>query len=174
MELSAGLLEVTGEQELERFLGNLLRAAGQVAGRVLSQPTGQALGGMLRSVARQALPTLGRSVGQWVGVGGDAGARLASQGGRLLGLELEGLSSEDREFEVARQFVRLAGAAAERAAAQGGPPEAVAQAALQAAAQRYAPGLLGSLRADNARPSGRSRRSGRWVRRGRTIVLIEI
>ncbi len=34
--------------------------------------------------------------------------KLASAAGRMFGLELEGLSVEDREFEVARRLVRFA------------------------------------------------------------------
>lgn len=37
------------------------------------------------------------------------GSNLASVAGSALGLELEGLSPEDREFEAAKQFVRFAG-----------------------------------------------------------------
>ena len=43
---------------------------------------------------------------------GDFGARAGSAVGSLLGLELEGLSAEDREFEVARQVGRYVASAA--------------------------------------------------------------
>jgi hypothetical protein len=110
MELASQLLEVTNEQELEQFLGGLLGRVGALAGRVLRSDTGQALQGILRQAAGQALPMIGRGIGGWIapGRGGDVGARLASQAGQFLGLELEGLSAEDREFETARQFVRFA------------------------------------------------------------------
>ena len=85
-------------------------------------------------------------------------------GGRRLGLELEGLSPEDQEFEVARRVVRLAGDAAVKAAAA--PPSApagkVVNKAIAAAAKKHAPGLAG--------PGGR--RSGRWIRRGRRIIVL--
>ena len=61
-------------------------------------------------------PGRGRAVGSWVSPGGgDLGSQLATQAGQLLGLELEGLSEEDREFEASRQLVRLASSAAEQA-----------------------------------------------------------
>jgi hypothetical protein len=172
IELASELLGITSEQELEQFLGNLVQSVGGAVGRFASSDTGRALGGILRGAARQALPVVGRAVGQWIqpGAGGDIGANIATQAGRLFGLELEGLSSEDREFEIARQFIRFAGAAAKHAAlAQpGAPPVDAARGAAAAAAQTYAPGLLPRLQ---GRGSGLWPRSGRWVRRGRTIVL---
>ena len=52
------------------------------------------------------------------------GSKLASAAGSMFGLELEGLSYEDQEFEVAKQVVRLGGAAANIAAQapQSAPP----------------------------------------------------
>jgi hypothetical protein len=177
MELATQLLEVQDEAELEQFLGGLLGQAASAAGRLLRSDTGRALVARLKGVAKKALPVIGRGVGQWAapGLGPEAGARLASQAGALLGLELEGLSGEDKEFEVARQLVRLAGAAAEEAALEPprAAPDATAEAAMAAAARRYAPGLL---RGGGSGPAGggRTGRTGRWVRRGRTIVVIDV
>jgi hypothetical protein len=168
MELASELLEVSNEQELEHFLGKLLSTASGAARSFASSPTGRQLGGILRQTAKRALPVLGRAAGEWVRPGGGAaGARLASAAGNLFGLELEGLSHEDREFEVARSFVRFATDAVRRAASAppAAPPDAVVNGAVAAAARRYAPGLLGR--------SGR-RRSGRWVRRGSSIVIYGI
>ena len=99
-----------------------------------------------------------------------AGRQAPSLAGQRLGLELEGLSDEDAQFEMARQFVRLGGAAAVRATA--GPanlaPMTAAQGAMLAASRRYAPGLV---------PQGRGAygtRTGRWYRRGRRIVLVGV
>jgi hypothetical protein len=73
-------------------------------------------------------------------------ARVLASGpaaGRMLGMELEGLSSEDREFETARQFMRFAGLAARRARqAARGDPRQLKKAALALAARRHAPGLM--------------------------------
>ena len=174
MELAAELLEVTSPRDLEQFLGDVFRAAGRAAGNVLRSDTGRALGGILKdslgSAARQALPVVGRAIGDTAGGFGDLGARAGSAVGSLLGLELEGLSAEDREFEVARQLVRFAGSAASQAAAAPPhvPPSAVARTAASRAAQAYAPGLLPRL---HGRSTQSWPRGGRWVRRGRTIVL---
>jgi len=193
MELAAELLEVSSEEELDRFLGKLIRRAGQAAGRFVRSPVGRALGGALKSVARTALPMAGRALGTFVGgpVGGMIGGQLASAAGRAFGLELEGLSAEDREFEVARRFVRFGGAAARRAAMTppSVPPQTAARTAITVAARRHAPGLLrtgiggagvagvaGPATATTvAGPAGYGyQRRGIWMRRGRKIVLLGV
>ncbi len=176
MELATELLEVSGEQELEQFLDNVLSSVQGAAGRFAQSDTGQAVGGILSDALKDAiaqmLPMAGQAIGQWIspGQGGDTGQRLGTAAGSLLGLELEGLSSEDREFEVARQLVRFASAAAQKAA--NAPPTvpapAAARTAVQQAARTYAPGLLPRLQGRSTRMWPRS---GRWVRRGRAIVL---
>lgn len=174
MELASELLELTSEQELEQFLSDVFRTVGQAAGNFMRSDTGQALGGILKdsvsSAAKQALPVLGRAIGDSAGGYGDIGARAGSAVGTLLGLELEGLSAEDREFETARQLVRFVGSAARQAAAAPPSlaPDAAARSAARQAAQIYAPGLLPRLQGRSTRLWPRS---GRWVRRGRTIVL---
>lgn len=176
MEFAAQLLEVTDESELDQFIGNLIKRAGHAAGKFVRSPVGQALGGVLRNAARKALPIAGRALGTYVGgpSGGAAGASIASQAGKLFGLELEGLSPEDQEFEVARQFVRFAGAAAKNAAqtAPQVPPQAAAKAAAVAAARQHAPGFLRG----NGRPlpHGAKKRQGQWVRRGRNIIIVNV
>jgi hypothetical protein len=176
MELAAGLLEVADEAELEQFLGNLIKRAGQVFGRVVRSPTGRALGGILKGAARQALPLVGGALGTAIGgpAGGALGGRLASAAGRMFGLELEGLSAEDQEFEVARHFVRFAGSAVQNAAQAppNMPPQEAAKAAAVAAAQQHAPGLLRATgAAANPMAMGR-RQGGRWIRRGRNIIIL--
>ena len=146
MELAAELLEVSNEAELEYFLGNLIKKAGRAVGGFVKGPIGQALGSALKSVAKKALPLAGAALGNMVvpGLGGMIGGKLASAAGNMFGLELEGLSPQDREFEVARRFVRLAGSAAQRAARtpQRVAPGRAARLAIAGAARRHAPGLL--------------------------------
>jgi len=171
IELATELLEVGSEYELEQFLGNLLSKVGGAVGNFVRSDTGRALGGILKNAAKQALPVLGRGIGQMIssGRGGDLGASAGRLAGQALGLELEGLSQEDREFETARQLVRLAAAAVRRATAvPTGDPMSVARRAFAGAARVYAPGLLQRL---PGRSSGIWPRGGRWIRRGRMIVL---
>ena len=176
MELAGALLEVQSEEELEQFLGNLIRRASSAVGAVVRSPVGQALGGILRNAARQALPVVGGAIGTAVAgpSGGRAGSQLATTAGRLFGLELEGLTQEDREYEVARRFVRFAGAAAANAgrAPATGAAQAIASSAAAAAARAHAPGLLSPSRADNGGAAVGRPRQGRWVRRGRHIVIL--
>ncbi len=176
MELAAELLEVSSEEELEQFLGDLIGSAQGALGRFVRSDTGRALGGLLKNslkdLTKQALPVVGRAIGQWVSPegGGEPGARIGTAAGSLLGLELEGLSGEDREFEVSRQLVRFTSSAVQHAAMAppGVPGPVAARAAVQRAARTYAPGLLPRLQGRSTRLWPRS---GRWVRRGRAIVL---
>ncbi|WP_454055918.1 hypothetical protein [Cupriavidus sp. Marseille-Q8015] len=68
--------------------------------------------------------------------------------GNALGLELEGLSNEDREFEVARRLVRIGRQAAGHLSTMPPqvPPMRAARAAFLRAARQVAPGLLPAMR----------------------------
>ncbi len=175
MELASELLTVTDEAELDQFLGKLMKRAG----RFMKSPVGRALGGILRTAAKQALPIVGKAAGGFFGgpVGAAIGGKLASAAGQAFGLELEGLSAEDAEFEVARNFVRFAGAAAAKAASAPPttPPPAAARVAAVAAAKRHAPGLLqAGVSAAGPPAGGVPGRTGRWVRRGRAIIVLGV
>jgi len=167
LELAAELLEVASEQEFENFLGSLISKAGKAIGGIVKGPVGKALGGVLKT----ALPIAGGALGTFFGgpIGTSIGSSLGSMAGKALGLELEGLSAEDREFEAARQFVRFAGEAVRNAleAPPNADPAAVAHAAAVDASQMHAPGFFGG------QPAWQSR-SGRWIRRGRKIVLFGV
>jgi hypothetical protein len=195
MELAAELLGVTNEAELNQFLGDLIKRGAQAVGGIIRSPVGQALGNYLKGAARQGLPMLGRAVGTYFGgpAGGQMGAQAASTAGKLFGLELEGLSQEDQEFEVARRIVRFGGAAASRAARSGpavSPQTAARRGAIQAA-QLHAPGLLRGKRPRPPRPgppvpirqsfhggyfpdngADIPVHTGRWIRRDPGIVIL--
>ncbi|MDP3668604.1 MAG: hypothetical protein Q8R69_02805 [Telluria sp.] len=175
MEFANELLNVGNEQELEQFLGDFIRKVGSVAGKVIRSPIGQAVGGVLKGVAKKALPLAGGALGGFFGgpLGAKIGSGLASAAGGALGLEAESFNGEDREFEGARQFVRLAADTVSKAAqAGGGDPRAIAQKAAMAAARQFAPGLLGRPNAGmGGQAGGASQRSGRWARQGNKIVL---
>jgi hypothetical protein len=115
LELAAELLEITSEEELDRFLGDVFKKVGGFVSGAVKSPVFKALGGVLKPIAKAALPIAGGALGTLVGgpAGGMIGSKLASAAGNLFGLELEGLSPEDREFEMAKGFVRLASGAAE-------------------------------------------------------------
>jgi uncharacterized protein (DUF697 family) len=151
MELAAELLEVSSDEELDQFIGGLVKSAG----KFVKSKTGRALGGVLKKVAKKALPVVGGLAGTALGtvvpglgnaIGGVAGTALGNMASNLFELELEGLSPEDQEYEVARRYVRFASEAVKQAAKapQSAPPDQVAKAAVIAAARKHAPGLLSS------------------------------
>jgi hypothetical protein len=166
MELAAELLSVGNEAELDQFLGKFIGKVIKVA-----KPFIKPLGNVLKGIAKKALSVGGGALGSFIpipGVGTAIGSALGSAAGKMFGLELEGMSQEDQEFEVARRFVRLAGDTARIAASAPvtANPKAVVNGALTAAAKRHAPGLLHKV-ADH--PIRRQR--GHWVRYGRKIIL---
>ena len=174
VQLASELLQVTNEAELDQFLGNFIKKVGSVAGRVIRSPIGQAVGGVLKGVAKKALPLAGGAIGGFFGgpLGAKIGSGLASAAGGALGLEAE-MEQEDREFEGARQFVRVAADTVQKAAAApaGANPRAAAQAAAVAATKKFAPALLGAAAGHmGGAVSGRGQ-TGRWLRRGTKIVL---
>ena len=178
MELAAELLGVSDEAELDQFLGNLIKKAGRAIGQFVRTPTGQALKGILKGAAKKYLPTVAGALGTAIGgpAGAVIGSQLASQAGRAFGLELEGLSPEDQEFEMAKGMVRFGAEAAKNAALtpSSASPQADAKAAAVEAAKQHAPGMLKPATPPPSwRPTmmGGSYRSGRWVRRGRKVIL---
>jgi hypothetical protein len=199
MELASQLLEVTDEAELDQFLGDLFKKASRAVGGFIRGPIGRQLGGMLKGLAKKALPIAGGALGSFVpGIGTAIGTAAGGAAANLFELELEGMSAEDQEFEIARHYVRLAGEAAQQAAQapQNEAPQEAAKQALITAAQQHAPGLLAQAgqqgtsygqqgaygqqgsqaqpgRSGQPGPAGQRRpRSGRWVRNGRTIVIL--
>lgn len=183
MELAAELLEISSEAELEQFLGGLIKKAGRAVGKFVKSPVGRQLGGLLKGAAKKALPMVGSAIGGYFGgsSGAKIGSRVASTAGRIFGLELEGLSLEDQEYETAKRFVQFAGSAAKKAAAAPptANPKAVAQSAMMAAARQLAPGLVagapvvtaGGAMTTACPACGGGAKSGRWVRRGNKIIL---
>ena len=152
MELATELLEVASEEELEQFIGKLIRGAAKAVGGVIRSPVGKFLGGALKSIAKTALPMAAGALGNLVlpGVGGAIGSKLGSMATNLFEVELEGLNEQEAELEVARRYVRFANAAARNAARApwDAPPRTVTRAALTSAAQRHAPGLVRGGRGD--------------------------
>jgi uncharacterized protein (DUF697 family) len=173
MELTAELLEVASEEELEEFLGNLFKGVAKGVGGLIRSPVGNALGSVLKGVAKKALPVVGAALGSMVapGVGTAVGSKLGSLAGGLFEMELEGMSQEQAEFEVARRVVRLAATSAAHAskAPPSAPSAKVARMAITQAARQHAPGLLrgtsagagGSAQRRQQRGSGQNARPRR-------------
>src|SRR5262245_4717408 len=179
MELAVELLGVTSEAELEQFLGNFFKKAWQGIKTIGSK--------VLRPLVKTVLPIAATAAGTFFG--GPAGGALAGKLGSLVSKALEaetaGVAPHDRDLEKCRQFVRLAGTAARAAALAppGADPIAVVKKALANVAQRRlsvgapgaAPSTAGS-RCSCGQPwnctCGKTGKNGRWIRRGRSIVII--
>ncbi len=160
LELATELLGVSNEMELEQFLGKLFKKVGKGVSNFAKSGVGKSLLGGLKTIAKKALPIAGGALGNFLvpGLGGAIGSKLGSAASNLFELELEGLSNEDREFEVARRFVRLATDATKKAttaARAGAPPKVAAASALKRAAANHAPGLLRKRRGFAGRGAGR-------------------
>jgi hypothetical protein len=183
MELAAELLGVSNEQELDQFIGKIFNKVKNAVGSFIPPEVRKSLGGLAKGLAKKVLPVAGAALGNLVvpGLGGMVGGQVANMAGQAFGLELEGLSAEDQEFEIARRYTRLISDAAQEAAniPPTVPPQAAAQQALSTSAEKHAPGLV-------AAPSGQSPmqaqrrqsqqanangRHGRWVRRGRVLII---
>ena len=175
MALAEELLSLSGEEELDQFLGKLFKKIGGGFKKVF-KPLGKILG----PIAKKLLPIAGGALGTFFGgpVGGALGGKLGSLASKLFEVDFESMDPEMQDFEVARRFVRLATSAAENAAAAppAADPVAAARSAVAAAAQVHAPGLLRRQGAGaSAGPcacGGHRRHTGRWIRRGRKIVIL--
>ena len=197
MELANELLEVTNEAELEQFLGGLIKKAAGAVSSFARSSAGKALGGILKAAAKKALPIVGGAVGTMFGgpAGSMIGGKLGSLASNLFELELEGLSNEDKEFELSRAYVRFANSAVRQAMRdrriRTNPKQAV-RAAVINSAKRHAPGLLrkwptpGTSRRssnintnqynapfnfNNGNYDGGGQDSGTWYRQGNQLVL---
>jgi hypothetical protein len=220
MELALELLEVSSEAELEQFLGDLVKKAWRGIKKVGAGVI-RPLGGLLKTVAKTALPLAATAAGSFFGgpVGGAIAGKLGALVSQALEAEASAMAASDRDFEKCRQFVRMAGIAAKAAALAppGQNPIAVAQKVLADAAKEklgtqatvaanagsatrtarsaLAPttASLGSAaRRSSREPQTRANRrscprcgqptsvcscgvgnqSGRWVRHGRSIVIV--
>lgn len=173
MELAGDLLNIHTDDELDMFIGGLMKKAAKGVSNFARSSTGKAVGGMLKNVARKALPIAGGVVGNFIapGVGGIIGGKLGSLASNMFELELEGLSPEDQEFELARAYVRFAGNAVKNAAKMSpnmGTP--AASAAITHAAKNFAPGLLNKKELNsNSQSNGNNR--GTWYRKNGNIIL---
>ena len=179
-EMAMELMTVQSEEELEQFLGSLIKRAGRAVGGFIKSPVGRAIGGVLKGVAKKALPMVGGALGSLIpipGVGTAVGTALGSAVSKAL--ELEGLEGEDQEFEMARRFVQIAGNAVQQAttAPPTASPQATAVRAVRAAVQQAAGGAGGlgvGGRASGFPGAGTGAQGGRWYRRGRKIVLVGV
>lgn len=164
------LLSVQSEAELEAFLGKLFRTAKRAATPLL----GKLLRGGAKSLLKKALPMIGGLAGSIIpGAGNLVGAAAGSALSQMIGDEAEAMSEPDGQMEVARRLVRTIGDATNRIAADpaaSSNPRASVTSAFRASMQRHVPGLLPTRGLLSRR--GRVTSSGRWIRRGDTILVL--
>jgi uncharacterized protein (DUF697 family) len=179
VELAMELMAVSSEAEMDQFLGKMfggvwkrIKKVGSVVGKI-AKP----LGGVLKAIAKKALPFVGGALGSFIpipGVGTAIGSALGSALSKALELEYGELEQEEAELEMARRFVRIAATAAQQAASA--PPAADAMTAVNQAlvfaARRHLPSTdLSAL--DRVAPGvGGASHSGRWIRQGGNIVVV--
>jgi hypothetical protein len=140
-ELAAELLDVVNDSELRRFLGRLVAETARASGRPIPRDRARALLPMLRQTAERTVPTLTLAVGDEPRAA--ATVAVAQAAARVFGLEPEGMSAEDRDFEIARRFVRFAQEALARVVTTSAPhPATAAVDAVARAGREFAPGLV--------------------------------
>lgn len=183
IELAAELLSISSEEELDQFLGKMFKGIGRglkKAGRFIGKRVLPVLGKGLKTLAKAALPVAGKVLGSFIpipGVGTAIGGAVGTALSNALELEFSGLNAEEAELERARRFVRIAGTAARQTALTDPnmDPQAAVKAALIAAARQHVPNLPASVASggtvlDNSMGSAHT---GRWVRRGTRIAVMD-
>jgi hypothetical protein len=116
-------------------------------GRFVGRRVLPVLGKGLKALGKAALPHLGKVLGSFIpipGVGTAIGGALGTLASKALELELSGLSGEEADLEMSRRFV-----------AASSPPDMDL-----GEFERF--GMPGAMQ------------RGRWVRRGRQIVVLGI
>ncbi|MNK93718.1 hypothetical protein D3C87_1138930 [compost metagenome] len=169
LQLAMELLEVASEEELDQFLGNVFKSVWKGVKKVGATiaKVAKPLGGALKAVAKTALPFVGGALGSMIpipGVGTALGSALGRAASNALELEMEGAAPADRELELARRFVRIAGQAARLAGDGDGSTRAVESALTRALHQQ-----LPHFRSPAPQ---QEEESGRWRRRGNRIVVM--
>jgi hypothetical protein len=112
-ELAGELLDVVNESELEDFVSRLVGETARSAGGRIPPHVGRTLVASLTQTADRTLPALSVALGDEHRPPAPVATRAAA---RFFGVETEGMSPEDRDFEIARRLVRFAQAEAMRAA----------------------------------------------------------
>lgn len=181
-ELAMELMELRNDQELEQFFGDIIKSVGSF----IRGPVGRSIGGVLKDVAKTALPMVGGALGSMVAPG--IGTAIGSQLGQFASGALGEVGYEQEQFETARKVIQLANAAAQQASSipPNVPPQVAAQHAVARAAQQLGihaggngqgevgyqqHGEVGYQQGGDQQSGWAPPERGQWVRRGRRIVL---
>jgi uncharacterized protein (DUF697 family) len=172
-QLASRLLEITGEDELENFLGNIVNLVGRAVGGIKDfarSSVGRAVVQAVAPLAKSVLPMAGAAIGSAIapGIGTGLGRALGTAASSIF--EVGEAVGEQTEYELARRVVQLTSAAARSAALAppGAPPEVVGELAVFHEARHFAPGFyrraVNRFRPHVGRLSGAgfARRPGRY------------
>jgi hypothetical protein len=201
MELINELLTVSNEQELNQFVGGLIKRAAGAASNFAQSAAGRKVGNFLVNFGQRTLPALAARAGGLAGgalanqyakhtgdfinsahfktVGSPIGQQLGTKAGNLIAstakkvfnLEFEGLNPEDREYEIARSYVQFASEVARRAGATVRRNPSIGLSDLSRQVLPQAAQRYAPGLLTNS-VAGR-RRKGTWIRRGKTIIIYE-
>jgi len=149
------LLNVQNDQELDQFLGDLVKSVGRglkAVGSFAAKHVMPVLGPALKTIAKTALPIAGGALGSLIpipGVGTALGSALGGAVANALEMEVDGLEPDEADIQRARHFVRMARTAISDAALAlgSGPPETVARNALIKAAAKQLPATIPAIKA---------------------------
>jgi hypothetical protein len=177
--LAYELMTVSDPAEMEEFLGKLMSAASRRFKKFGANALPKllpVLKGPVRGLLKRAMPLLGSAAGSVVpGAGTLLGGMAGQKLGQLLGGEMEGASDDEAKVELSRKLVNTVTDAVDRAAqdpAARSEPIAAARDALVGAMQANLPS--GVRQAMGQRSRGSRASSGRWIRRGRQIILLGV
>lgn len=180
-ELAMELLSVSNDEELEYFLGGLIKKVARSASKIVRSPVLKGVFRVLKPIAKTVLPIAAGAAGTALGgpVGGMLGGQLGSMVSGLFEVDPQGLGDEELEFETARRFVRLAGTTVKKAMAspKNVSPNLAAKQALKSAAMSMSPTATRSIASKTRAGSGLGlgeAKSGRWIRRGRKIIVMGV
>ena len=184
-ELASELLEIEDDNDMDNFFAEIImneegrrsrRRRRRRRRRRMFRRFAKRLGRGIRKVAKKLLPIAGRVVGTKFGgpAGGALGSKVGSGAGQILGLEIEGLSPEDQDFEVARRIVQMAtnvGHVADEIP-DGIDDYEAAEIALHKTLEKFAPGF--TKNSGRRLPVTSAQRSGRWIRKDGNIILMGV
>ena len=147
-ELAAELTEVSSDEELDEFIGDLVSKAWKKGKQAYNSKKGRFVRKHIAGLIRAGAKGGGAKIGEYVG--DKAGGWLASK------------IEPEMELEVAKKLVRFTNDAAQMTKNTQNSREA--KRAIQITAKKHIKPLLAS--------SGSSRNTGRWVRRGNKIIVM--
>lgn len=179
--LATELMDVSDDEELDEFLGSLIKKVGGAAKRIFRRGRKVTRSPLVRKQwkahqkrKKMLLPIFKKIFGNYFGGGG------GSMGSSFFEVNLDGLSPDEQRYEVAKKSTKFMSAALKHLPKNPNIPAKVAvKRALKKAASSHMPQLLRSARKKQRRKLRRwtkQGRAGRWMRSrdGKRIILLGV